>query len=560
MATLQVLQGPDKGRTFKTQDDTVLIGRGSDQVPLTDQTVSRRHAELRFDGNGWVLTDLNSANGSYVNGVRLDKPVRLKHGDQVRLGSSLLVYSGDETLEQLSGSNIPMDLVTLDASVPDAGSIVASVASSDDSVVMAAPDTAYAVKSWKAMRELSDVIGSLVSPTQLLPRVMDIVFEEVEADRGVVFLKDEDTGDLLPEVVRFKNRKVRAESQRGAFTASRSVMDHVMRTREGVLCTNVLRDERFDAGKSIMSLGMRSLICAPILARERILGVIYLDCPVNRHTYNEHELRLITAIAYQTGLALENARLVQAHLEQERLAAAGETVAYLSHAIKNILQGMRSGADVLERGLGKQDFGLSQQGWRILDRNLDRCYNLMLNMLAFSKQREPQLEMLLANKIVTDVVDLERPLADDARVMLEADLDESIPPIPLDYEGIHQVLVNLISNAVDFAPRGSGVVSVRTKFDPVERRVVISVTDNGPGVPEGDMSRVFQPFHSTKGHGGTGLGLAVARKIVQEHGGTIEVANVAGGGAEFTLRLLTADARRASPGDTQGPTSAGSRG
>lgn len=552
MATLQVLQGPDKGRTFKTQDDVVLIGRGSDQLPLTDQTVSRRHAELRYDGGAWILSDLNSANGTYLNGVRLDKPVRLKHGDQIRLGSSLLVYSGDESLEQLTGANIPADLVTLDAA--DAGSIVASVASSEDSVVMAAPDTAHAVKSWKAMRELSDVIGSLVSPTQLLPRVMDIVFEDVEADRGVVFLKDEATGDLLPEVVRFRNRKARAEAQRSAFTASRSILDHVMRTREGVLCSNVQRDTRFELGKSIMNLGMRSLICAPILARDRILGAIYLDCPVNRHTYNEHELRLITAIGYQTGLAIENARLVQAHLEQERLAAAGETVAYLSHAIKNILQGMRSGADVLERGLGKQDFGLSQQGWRILDRNLDRCYNLMLNMLAFSKQREPQLELMHVNKIVADVAELEQPLADDARVMLLTELDEHAPPIPLDYEGIHQVLVNLVSNAVEFAPRGSGVVNVRTCFDPVERRVLVTVADNGPGVLEGDMGRIFEPFHSTKGHGGTGLGLAVARKIVQEHGGTIEVRNLQGGGAEFVVKLLTSDARRASPGDTQGPT------
>lgn len=95
MATLIVLQGPDKGRTLRTADDVVLIGRGSSQLPLTDQTISRRHAELRFVDGAWVLADLNSANGTYVNGARITRPVRLRHGDQIRLGSTLMVYTGD---------------------------------------------------------------------------------------------------------------------------------------------------------------------------------------------------------------------------------------------------------------------------------------------------------------------------------------------------------------------------------------------------------------------------------------------------------------------------------
>lgn len=553
LPTLHVLQGPDKGRTLKSQDEHVLIGRGSDQMPLTDQAVSRRHAELRSESGIMTLVDLSSANGTFLNGVRLTKPARLKHGDQIRVGSTLLVYTGDESIEKLSGSNIPNDLVALDAGHVSDAEILATVPASDDSVVLAAPDTVYAVKSWKAMRELTDVIGTLVSPDQLLPRVMDIVFEQVECDRGVIFIRDDDTGELIPEAVRFRSRKARAEANRTAIIASRTVLNHVVQTREGLLVSNVLSDRRFEAGKSIQNLGMRSVICAPIIAREKVLGVLYLDSPIQRHTYNEHELRLITAIGNQTGLAIENARLVQLYLERERLAAAGETVAYLSHAIKNILQGMRSGADVVEKGLEKKDFGVLGQGWRILDRNLDRCYNLMLNMLAFSKQREPQLEPLSANKVVTDVVELLQSTADDAGIVLLADLDEHAPPLPLDYDGLHQVVLNLISNALDAVPRPGGAITVRTRYDALERRVAIIVSDNGPGVPEGERTRIFEPFHSTKGHGGTGLGLAVARKIIHEHGGTIEVSGPHGGGAEFTIKLLTADARRASPGDTQAP-------
>jgi two-component system NtrC family sensor kinase len=554
VATLYVLQGPDKGQTLKTEDDTVLIGRGSDQAPLTDQTVSRRHAELRRENGAWIIRDLNSANGTCVNGVRIQEPTRLKHGDQVKLGSTLLMYGGDESIERLSGANIPADLVTLEAgeSAGDS-SVVASVASADDSIVMAAPDTAYAVKSWKAVRELSNVIGSLLAPDQLLQRVMDIVFEEVHADRGVIFVRDEETGELLPDVVRFRSRKARAEAARSAIIASRTIVDHVVRTQEGVLCSNVISDERFRNGRSVQQLGMRSVICTPIVAREQILGVIHLDCPTSEHTYNEHELRLITAMGYQTGLAIENARLVHSHLERERLAAAGETVAYLAHSIKNLLQGMRAGADVVQRGLDRRDFAVTTKGWRILDRNLSNTYTLMLNMLAFSKQREPQLETLQVNQIIKDVVDLVRERADETKVELRVALDNEAPPIPVDYEGVYQAVLNLISNAIDAVPRGTGVIDVRSQYELVDRRVVISVADNGPGIPESERSRIFEPFHSTKGQGGTGLGLAVARKNVNELGGTLELLNPPEGGAEFVIRLPTAEARRAAPGDTQGP-------
>ncbi len=554
MATLIVLQGPDKGRTLRTSDDTVVLGRGSAQASLTDQTVSRRHAELTLRDGGWVLTDLNSANGTYLNGVRVQKPTRLKHGDQIRLGSTLLVYAGDESVQQYSGGGIPSDLVTLDAGSLTDAAVVASVPSSEDSVVMAAPETAHAVKAWNVMRELTNVIGSLLAPDQMLARVMDIIFAEVEVDRGVIFVRDEQSGELLPEVVRFRGgRGASAEPETGGIIASRTIINHVVQSREGVLCSNAVADKRFQSGKSVQNLGMRSVICAPIVARDRVLGVIHLDCPFTRHTYNDYELRLITLVGYQTGLAIENARLVQSHLERERLAAAGETVAYLSHYIKNILQGMRAGADIVQRGLERRDLATTAQGWRIVERNLDRSYNLMLNMLAISKDREPRLEPLQVNRIVEEVVRLVQQQADDKQVVLLADLDDSVPAIPLDYDGIHQVVLNIVTNALDAVQPDRGIVNVRTRYDAAARLVLVAVQDNGPGVPPDARERIFQPFYSSKGHAGTGLGLAVARKIVRELGGEIRLVDPPEGGAEFQVCLPTTRGARDKAGDTLGP-------
>jgi signal transduction histidine kinase len=554
VATLIVLQGPDKGRTLRTIDDQVLIGRGSTQVPLTDPTISRRHAQLQAADAGWLLTDLGSANGTYVNGVRIQKPTRLKHGDQIRVGGTLMVYTGEDSVQQFSGVGIPRDLVTLDAGSPAVDSaVVASVPSNEDSIVLAAPETAYAVKAWKVMRELADVIGSLLPADQLLVRVMDIMFQEADVDRGVIFVRDEATDELLPEVVRFRGAAQARASDGKAIMASRTIINHVVESRTGVLCSNVVADKRFQSGKSVQNLGMRSVICAPIVAREQVLGVIHLDCPVTRHTYNENELRLITAIGYQTGLAIENARLVQSHLQRERLAAAGETVAYLSHYIKNILQGMRSGAEVVERGLERRDLATATQGWRIVERNLDRSYHLMLNMLAFSKEREPRFEMLQVNRIVEEVVALVQKQADAKRVVLLADLDEHAPPIPVDYDGVHQVILNIVTNAIDAVEREKGIINVRTRYHAEQNLVLLSVADNGPGVPAEMRTRIFEAFQSTKGHGGTGLGLAVARKIVQELGGTLELIDPPDGGAEFRIGLPAVRATESSSGDTQGP-------
>lgn len=532
----------------------VLLGRGSSQIPLTDQTISRRHAELKVVDDGWILSDLGSVNGTYVNGVRISKPVRLKHGDQIRVGSTLLVYSGDESTQQFTGASIPTDLVTLDAgSLTVDSSVVASISATEDSVVLAGPETAQAVKAWNVMRELSNVISSLLPTDQLLARVLDIIFQEAEVERGVIFVRDEETGELLPEVVRFRGPRLERGPEGKSIIASRTIINHVVDSRQGVLSSNAVADQRFQSGKSVQNLGLRSVICAPIVARDKIVGVIHLDCPLNQHTYNEAELRLITAIGHQTGLAIENARLVQQHLQRERLAAAGETVAYLSHYIKNLLQGMRSGAEVLQKGLDRHDLQITGQGWHIVEHNLDRSYNLMLNMLAFSKSREPLLESVQVNKIVEEVGELVQKQADDKHVMLLTDLDEAAPAALLDHAGVHQVVLNIVTNAIDAVEAGRGVINVRTHYDADKHELILAVADNGPGVPPDMRERVFEPFRSSKGQAGTGLGLAVARKIARELGGDITLVSPPDGGAEFRVALPTARAAQREKGDTQGP-------
>lgn len=539
MPNLMVLQGPDKGRSYQTPDnEPVVLGRASEAIPLTDYTVSRRHAEVRPVAGGWHIVDLSSANGTYLNGQRVERDTRLKHGDQIRLGGTLLVWAGKDDKVQESGRGghlMASDLVDLDVGGKriDAA-IIGSIASNDDSMILASPVAAEAVRAWRVMSSLLEAVGVVPSPGELLERVMDILFEEVPADQGFILMRDEETGSFEPSVVRH-----RGESK-ARIRTSQTIVDHVIEQREGVLCSNAMSDERFGGKRrdgSIQAMGLQSVICVPILSRDAAMGVIHLDCSMSTHIYTEEQLRLVTAIGRMAALAVENARLVSERMRTERLAATGETVAALSHYIKNLVQGMMSGSDVVELGLQKQVMGSVDQGWQIVRRNLDKIMSLTLNMLAYAKTREPRLETVQLNAIVGEVLDLVGRRADDKGALVLSELEDRIPAIPLDRDGIHQVALNIISNAIDAVPKSTGVVNVKTSYDADRAQVVLTVGDNGPGIPQALQERVFDAFYSTKGHGGTGLGLAVAHKIVEEHFGSISIKSIPSEGTLIRIML-----------------------
>ncbi len=553
MATLHVLQGPDKGRTYQTPDEPAVIGRSSDQIHLSDHTASRRHAEIRPDNGSWLLVDLNSSNGTYLNGQRVISPTVLRHGDQIKVGSTLLVFTGQEHVEAFSGPEMIRDLVDVDLTASRGeSSILTSVDASEESVILQPPETADAVVAWNVVYKIAEAIGVIESVEAFLERVTDILFEHLIVDHLVLLMGADEGSRLTPQVVRYRSRD---KARRPKIVTSRTIINHVLKTREGVLCANAMTDERFTGESkqdSIHRLGLRSIICVPIIARDKIHGVFHLDCSMSHHTYTQEQLRLAVAIGRLAGMAIENQRLFESRVQTERLAAAGEAVAYLSHHIRNILQGMQGGAEVVELGIKRQAMDTVKSGWALVRRNLDRIYVLAMNMLTFSKERQPNIETAQLNKVVEDVIALVQSRADEHSVMLLTDLEE-MPAIPLDPDGMHQVAHNIILNAIEAAPPQGGRINISTRYQPKDARVTLSIGDNGPGIPAEERDRIFDAFHSSKGHGGTGLGLAAAKKIVTELNGLIEVESVVGEGTTFHVKLPAVHVRLADSDKTHGP-------
>ncbi len=530
---LTVIKGPDHGRRFELPDnEPQQIGRSGESLQLQDHTISRRHAELTPDEGCWIIRDLGSANGTFVNGVRVSGPRQLRPGDQVRTGNTILLF-GEDVAERRRASVHVARPEELDAHVE------AAVPANADSVIMAVPEPGEAAEyQLRVIYDLLTVLGTALDRQTLLERTMDVIFDHFQADRGFILLQNSPEQKPDPIVVRHRIEPRNDEERR--VTISRTIVQHVLHHDEGVLSANAMTDRRFASGDSVQQYGIRSAVCVPIKFKDSLFGVIHLDSKVANYTFTEDQLRLLTAIGVQVGLAMTNLQLYDERLNRERLAAVGETVASLSHSIKNIIQGLRGGAEVVELGLRKNAMNVVRNGWAIVARNLERISNLTMNMLTYSKQRKLDPVMTNINHLLQEIVDLTEHQFETQKVALITEFDDAVPPIPIESSGIHQAVLNLINNALDAVEPETGVVTLASHYDGENHTVHIRVADNGHGISEETSAQLWTPFFSTKGLRGTGLGLVVTKKVVDEHGGDVRIESEADAGTSITM-ILPAD-------------------
>ncbi|MBD3258785.1 PAS domain-containing protein [candidate division GN15 bacterium] len=234
----------------------------------------------------------------------------------------------------------------------------------------------------------------------------------------------------------------------------------------------------------------------------------------------------------------EMKKLESEMIDAERLAAVGQTVAGLAHSVKNILMGLEGGKYIVSLGLQKEDKQLIEQGWEMLERNFDKTTQLVKDFLSFAKGRLPEVRPTNPNELVAEIVELYHEVARQAGIELRANLDQNIKPAPLDPDGIHTCLTNLVSNSIDaceMSEKSDCYVEIRTRYK--DGNLIFEVVDNGSGIDYDIKKKIFTTFFTTKGGKGTGLGLLTTRKIVQEHGGKIRVQSERGEGARFRITL-----------------------
>ena len=258
------------------------------------------------------------------------------------------------------------------------------------------------------------------------------------------------------------------------------------------------------------------------------------------HTVLEQKGQKVGCVTFFQDLR-EIRRLERQLVQSERLAATGQTAASIAHAIKNIVGGLKGGMFVVNKGfeLSNQDY--LEDGWDMVQRNISKISTLAMDLLTYCKERRPEYRLAEANEVAAEVVELLSKRAEEFKIKLILATEEGLEPVAMDVSGIHQCLVNLVSNAIDacrpeICGHEKGKITVGTCTRP-NWAVCFEVRDNGCGISSEDKEKIFTTFFSTKGADGTGLGLLNVQKIAQEHGGCIEVESEPAKGSVFRLLL-----------------------
>jgi two-component system, NtrC family, sensor histidine kinase HydH len=215
----------------------------------------------------------------------------------------------------------------------------------------------------------------------------------------------------------------------------------------------------------------------------------------------------------------------------ERLSAVGQLSAGLAHEIRNPLASISGAAGILKRGHSSEDN--FRACLEIIEKETQRLNRLLTSFLEFARPRPPRFQRMDVSAVLQSVVSLAHHSAGQSSIRLECRVEDPLPEIDGDSEQLKQVLLNLLINAIQASPP-DGTVLLQAAALPDS--LWISVSDSGPGIPEGHRDCIFEPFFTTKEHG-TGLGLALAAKIVEQHGGLLAAENVPAGGATFRLKL-----------------------
>lgn len=300
--TLLMLKGDAPGRIFELRGESTVIGRHPDcDVQLNIEAVSRRHARIRKSDRNLLIEDLDSRNGTHVNGVPITAPVPLEDGSYIQLCDYVFLFQGGVVKIEEDGEKSSTILGMLDLAESTSSSRFTDVRPEE---------------KLRAVLEISGrIFGSTLQLRELLERTLESLFTIFrQADRGFALLRDDRDGELRPMAIKYR------ESAPASMAISRTILNHVLNERRAILSVDAGSDRRFSQSDSVASSKLRTVLCVPLLDQNRDpIGVIELDAQSPKGTFTEEDLDLIVAVAGQISVAIENARLHESLLRRREL-------------------------------------------------------------------------------------------------------------------------------------------------------------------------------------------------------------------------------------------------
>lgn len=389
----------------------------------------------------------------------------------------------------------------------------------------------------EALQVVERLLGAVDNLDALLQTIIDESRRLAEAEASSLLLFDTATEELYFHVALSDAGNPEALKQSIRLKLGEGIAGRVAADRVSINVGDAATDPRIHrAADALTQFTTRSLLAVPMVDAGRLVGVVEVLNKRGGQSFTTLDQRILEMFSALAAVAITRARLIEANLRAERLAAVGQAVAGISHHTKNILTALDASVEMVDSGLTQKNEAFVHDGWPILKRSVGRLSHVVEDMLAFSKPRRPLLEACDANALIRDTVQSFHALIVKRDITLTIETAGLRGPAWADAHGLHQALLNLLTNAADAAPQSGGIVHIQAAHDSASG-MELSVFDNGPGVPKSDRVRIFDPFFSTKGSKGTGLGLAVTAKIMAEHAGSVTVDTGPLGGALFTLHL-----------------------
>jgi signal transduction histidine kinase len=291
-----------------------------------------------------------------------------------------------------------------------------------------------------------------------------------------------------------------------------------------------------------MSL-LEAEVSIPLILKGQLIGIINLGYKFNKDIYSHEDIELLSTLANQTAIAIENARLYEdlkrskSYIRRaDRLASLGTLTAGLAHEIRNPLVAIKTLTQLLPERLDDEEF--RNQFLQIASGEVDRISSLVTELLDFARPSDPKLELEDINAVLDGMILLVSTETKKKQINIIKNYAADLPPLQIDREQIKQVFLNILLNGIEAtSENGKIMVQTRSFLKPGgDTYIQVEFTDTGCGIPEDYLEDIFNPFFTTKSSG-SGLGLSISNQIIQDHRGYIDVESQLGKGSSFFINL-----------------------
>lgn len=405
---------------------------------------------------------------------------------------------------------------------------------------------------FRRIESLRADLMNVIDVRDLVPRVLSALEDSRRVTHASMYIVDPDGSayDLIGHVGPRPEGRLDAVAYRGFIERLRraGVISVEGLERELVALRNRQGEEREAVILVLRALELvNGSVVLAILGEEQLLGMLVLRDERLREAYSSEEIELFRGVAASIGVTLQNSQIYERMKERDRLAALGQMAAGLAHEIRNPLGSIKGAAQFLQPVEGQTPDKSTREFLDIIVEEVDRLNKIVSQFLDYARPYRGDQSPLDVTDVVRKTLSLLEKERGGSHAEIVTALQDGLPMVRADAQQLRQVFLNLTLNAFDAMPQG-GRLQVSTSLRRSTRRgaaaafLEVRFRDDGVGIPAGDLRNLFIPFFTTK-EKGTGLGLPISQRIIENHGGTIEVRSQPGSGSTFTVLLpVEADA------------------